>query len=146
MLKRLCLSSLVLLCAVSLLFAGETVESSRVRDRAGRMIQPRVIVPDSCAWPNLTVLANGTLVATIFNQPSHGSVEGDVECWGSHDQGQNWSKLGTAAPHEPRTNRMNVAAGLAANGDLVVRDPDGSESERGGERHRDNSKEDVSFH
>ena len=30
------------------------------------------------------------------------------------------NKGGTPAPHEPGTNRMNVAAGLAANGDLVV--------------------------
>jgi hypothetical protein len=59
-------------------------------------------------------------IATIFNQPCHGLWEGDVECWASEDGGRTWRLRGTPAPHEPGTNCMNVAAGLAANGDLVV--------------------------
>ncbi len=71
-----------------------------------------------CAWPNLTQLPDGTIVASIFNQPCHGRWEGDVECWASED-GRFWSRRGVPAPHEPGTNRMNVGAGLAANGDLL---------------------------
>jgi hypothetical protein len=82
-------------------------------------IERFVAIDNVCAWPNLTVLPNGTLVATIFNQPSHGLQSGDVECWGSSD-GRFWKRLGTPAIHEPETIRMNVAAGLARNGDLVV--------------------------
>jgi len=82
--------------------------------------QPMVAVDHVCAWPNLTVLGDGAVVATIFNQPSHGSVAGDVECWATTDGGRTWHKRGTPAPHEPETNRMNVAAGRANNGDLVV--------------------------
>ena len=78
-----------------------------------------IAIDNVCAWPNLTVLRDGTLVATIFNQPSHGSLTGDVECWASQD-GRFWKRVGTPAPHEPDTNRMNVAAGLALNGDLLV--------------------------
>ena len=82
-------------------------------------IQRFVAIDNVCAWPNLTVLEDGTIVATIFNQPSHGQMEGDVECWASSD-GRFWTYRGTPAPHEANTNRMNVAAGLANNGDFVV--------------------------
>ncbi len=91
-----------------------------VRTSDGRKAEPRVAVDNVCAWPNLTVLPDGAIVATIFNQPSHGQVAGDVECWATRDGGKTWQKRGTPAPHDPDTNRMNVAAGLAQNGDLIV--------------------------
>jgi len=91
-----------------------------VRAKDGQTPKPIVAVDNVCAWPNLTVLRDGAVVATIFNQPSHGSVPGDVDCWASVDGGKTWEKRGTPAVHEPDTNRMNVAAGLAGNGDLVV--------------------------
>jgi len=91
-----------------------------VQTREGQRPEPVVAADNVCAWPNLTVLEDGTIVATIFNQPSHGSVAGDVECWASEDHGATWQKVGTPAPHEPDTNRMNVAAGRAKNGDLLV--------------------------
>ncbi|HRU05282.1 MAG TPA: sialidase family protein [Candidatus Brocadiia bacterium] len=78
-----------------------------------------IAIDNVCAWPNLTKMPDGEVVATIFNQPCHGRWEGDVECWASKD-GRFWRKRGVPAPHEPGTVRMNVAAGLAANGDLVV--------------------------
>jgi len=78
-----------------------------------------IAIDNVCAWPNLTVLEDGTIIATIFNQPSHARRVGDVECWASKD-GHFWEKRGTPAVHEPNANRMNVAAGLAGNGDLVV--------------------------
>lgn len=40
-------------------------------------------------------------------------------CYTSID-GRFWDLRGTVAPHEPGTNRMNVAAGRAGNGDLLV--------------------------
>lgn len=79
-----------------------------------------VSIDNVCAWPNLTTLPDGTQIATIFNKPSHGRMQGDVECWVSTDGGKFWEKRGTPAPHKPMTNRMNVAAGLAGNGDLIV--------------------------
>ncbi len=78
-----------------------------------------VAIDNVCAWPNLTVLPDGTITAIIFGKPSHGQMEGDVECWASTD-GELWEKRGRPAPNEPQTNRMNVAAGLAKNGDLLV--------------------------
>jgi hypothetical protein len=73
-----------------------------------------------CAWPNLQRLPDGTLVATIFNQPCHGEWEGDLDCWASADSGRSWKFHGRPGPHEPRTNRMNCAVGQAFNRDLVV--------------------------
>ena len=79
-----------------------------------------IAIDDVCAWPNLTLMPDGSVTTVIFNQPCHGSWEGDVDVWGSEDQGRTWTKRGVAAVHEPTTNRMNVAAGLARNGDLLV--------------------------
>lgn len=82
-------------------------------------VQRVVAVKDVCAWPNLTLLPDGTVAAVIFNQPSHGMQEGDLECWVSRD-GIHWEKRGQVTHHEPGTARFNHAAGLAHNGDLVV--------------------------
>ena len=80
----------------------------------------RVAVDNVCAWPNLTVLPDGTIAAVIYSLPSHGGGEGDAQCWASEDEGQTWKLRGIPAPHDSGTCRMNVAAGLARNGDLVV--------------------------
>jgi hypothetical protein len=78
-----------------------------------------VAIDNVCAWPMLATLRDGTLVAIIHNRPSHGLMEGEVECWASRN-GEFWEKRGRPAPHEPDTVRMNHAAGLARNGDLLV--------------------------
>jgi len=116
--KKLLLAAVVLAipCAVR---SAET-SLPRVRDRDGKVPEPIVAVDNVCAWPNLTRLPDGAVLATIFNQPSHGSVAGDVDCYASTDGGRSWQKRGTPAAHEPDTNRMNVAAGLTTGGDLLV--------------------------
>lgn len=73
-----------------------------------------------CAWPNLQQLPDGTIIASIFNQPCHGQWEGDLDCWASTDGGDTWSFRGRPAAHEPGANRMNCAAGFANNGDMLV--------------------------
>ena len=78
-----------------------------------------VAIDNVCAWPNLTLMPDGSVVATIFNRPYHGLDVGDVECWSSRD-GRLWEKRGSPAVHEGQSNRMNVAAGLAHDGSLVV--------------------------
>ena len=84
------------------------------------ILQRYISIDNVCAWPNISRLKDGSLIATIYNKPAHGRMQGDVECWVSNDGGKFWTKRGTPAPHEPMTNRMNVAAGLANNGDLIV--------------------------
>lgn len=79
-----------------------------------------IAIDNVCAWPNVKLLPDGSLVAVIFNQPSHGGVEGDVEAWSSRDGGKIWKLAGVPAPHEPGTLRVNHAAGLAHDGSLVV--------------------------
>jgi len=84
------------------------------------VVETHVAIQGVCAWPNLQRLKDGTLLVFIFNQPCHGLWEGDLDCWASEDAGRTWRFRGRVAPHEPGTNRMNCAAGLANNGDLVV--------------------------
>lgn len=78
------------------------------------------VIDGVCAWPNLTLLPNGHLVATIFNQPCHGMWQGDLDCWGSSDGGWSWTFLGRPGAHKGETNRMNCAVGLSQQGDLLV--------------------------
>lgn len=114
---------LPLLFALTIPVQAETTaaELRRAVDRHGLQPVPVITALDHCAWPNLKLLKDGrTLAALIFNDPSHGHHPGDIECWLSSDGGATW-KLGSAATqHEPDTIRMNHAAGLAANGDLLV--------------------------
>lgn len=101
--------------------SGEYVlhKDTRVNGDTVSILEKYISIDNVCAWPNLTQLDNGSVIATIFNQPSHGRGEGDVETWVSED-GRFWDKQGTPTNHEPGTNRMNVAAGLSASGDLIV--------------------------
>ncbi len=82
-------------------------------------LEEAVAAENVCAWPNLTTLPDGTIAAILHNQPSHGQMEGDIECWTSAD-GLSWEKAGTVTRHEPGTVRMNHAAGLDAEGNLIV--------------------------
>ena len=84
-----------------------------------KSLQQVVAVKDVCAWPNLTLMNDGTIIAIFHNKPSHGQEEADVDCWASRD-GLSWEKRSTVTQHEPNTTRMNHAAGVAKNGDLVV--------------------------
>ncbi len=86
----------------------------------GDSVERYIAIDNVCAWPNLTLLPDGTLTATIYSQPVHGRWVGDVELWVSTDDGRLWQKRSAAVPAEPPGNRMDVAAGLAANGDLIV--------------------------
>ena len=79
-----------------------------------------IAVDNVCAWPNLTRMPDGEIIAVGFNQPCHASWEGDVECWASGDDGRMWERRGVPCVHDPGCNRMNHAAGLAHSGDLIV--------------------------
>ena len=79
-----------------------------------------VAVDNVCAWPNLTLLPDGTIAAVIYGHPSHLNGPGDVQCWTSRDGIGQWQLSGTVAAHDAESTRGNVAAGLAHNGDLVV--------------------------
>ena len=60
--------------------------------------ETHVAIQGVCAWPNLQKLPDGTIIATIFNQPCHGLWSGDVECWASTDEGRTWQLRGVPAP------------------------------------------------
>lgn len=101
--------------AVAFLFS----QAASAQEAGPANIRRFIAIDNVCAWPSLTVQRDGSIIATLHNEPSHGLHEGDVDCWGSAD-GEQWKKLGTPAAHEPDTIRMNHAAGLAKNGDMLV--------------------------
>ncbi|QDT97221.1 sialidase family protein [Gimesia aquarii] len=84
-----------------------------------KILHQVVAVENVCAWPNLTLMPDGTIIVIFHNKASHGQQEGDIDCWASTD-GVKWKKRSTVTRHQPNTVRMNHAAGLAKNGDLVV--------------------------
>jgi len=93
----------------------------RVIDRQGEPAKPRVAIDKVCAWPHLMKLRDGTIVATIHNQPSHLQQPADVECWSSRDGESEWKRLGVPAPRDDQeAARGMFAAGIANNDDLVV--------------------------
>ena len=79
-----------------------------------------VAVDNYCAWPNLTILPDGSVGAMIFNRPSHGGTEGDIELWVSPDGRAPWTKRSTVSAHAPGTVRMNLAGGSGKDGALVA--------------------------
>jgi len=107
----------------ALVYADQSTDTKLyVLDRSGNYAQPRVVVPGICAWPNLTILPDGSIAAIVFNQPSHGRLPGEVDCWVTKDGGELWERRASPISHEPgtMTNRMNHAAGLTGAGDLLV--------------------------
>ncbi len=115
-----------MIVALSLLFwsdiatAAETIEPTLGQGQS--MVEYHAVaIEDVCAWPNLTAMADGAIVVTLFNKPSHGKEPGDTECWATTDKGRTWVRRGTAAPREKAEYaRMNFAAGRTPSGDLIV--------------------------
>lgn len=92
-----------------------------VKDSTGKQPFPIIAIDNLAAWPNFTLMKDGTIVALIYNQPAHFSLPGDLDCWASTDNGVTWKKRGTVAPRDTKkAGRGNVAAGLAHNGDLIA--------------------------
>lgn len=79
-----------------------------------------VSIRDVCAWPKLTMLGEHTLIAAIYNQPSHGARPGDVDIYVSEDGGISWGKRGTPTKHSATTGRLNHAVGVTRSGQLIV--------------------------
>jgi Na+/melibiose symporter-like transporter len=67
--------TIILLCAALYFITG--VAANGVAIGAGRLLF-NIAIDNVCAWPNLTKLPDGAIIATIFNQPCHGLWEGDV--------------------------------------------------------------------
>ncbi|MBI85486.1 MAG: hypothetical protein CMJ81_20020 [Planctomycetaceae bacterium] len=112
---------ILLLMSISLCSVTAAADPRSPSQTDPARIETRVAIQGVCAWPNLQRLDDGTLLVFIYNQPSHGKFEGDIDCWASEDSGQTWRFRGRAVPHgEPRTTRMNCAVGVAGNGDLIV--------------------------
>ena len=84
------------------------------------ILERYVAIDGKCAWPNLTLMKDGSIVATIFGEPCHQLWEGSAECWTSSDGGRLWSFLSVPAHHEPGRTRGDLAAGLTREGAFVA--------------------------
>ena len=81
-----------------------------------------VAVDNGGLWPVLTVLPGGEIVAAVYDHPSHGYGNGNIELWASTDGGSLWKRRSTVSDHEqnPGYVRMNHAIGRNKSGDLVA--------------------------
>ncbi|MBI1301097.1 MAG: hypothetical protein GC137_05480 [Alphaproteobacteria bacterium] len=126
--RKQCIGLLIALLASSLAEGKISVNSDSLRgsishkplSKKVEILHRFISIDNVCAWPNLTTLPDGTRVATIFNHPSHARMEGEVACYISSDDGKFWTLQGKPTPNDPRTNRMNVAAGASKSGDMLV--------------------------
>jgi len=85
-----------------------------------RILSQELAVKDVCAWPKLTLLKDGTVIAAIYDQATHGQTPGDVAIWASSDGGLTWELRGKATQHKGNQGWFNHALGVAGNGDLLV--------------------------
>lgn len=79
-----------------------------------------LITRETCAWPNLFSLDHQHIGAVIFNKPSHGLEEGDLDLWVMKRDDYTWKYRGRPAPHEPGENRMHAACGVDPDGTIIV--------------------------
>ena len=101
--------------------AGSRAQTSRWYEEPHPQVKGRYLAIDNvCAYPNMTRLDDGALIAAIYNQPTHGGPNGDIECWASEDGGRFWKFRGTAAPHEPGLSHLQACIGTAHDGSLLV--------------------------
>lgn len=70
-----------------------------------------IAIDNVCAWPNLTLLPDGVIIAAIYNQPCHGTWEGDLECWSS--AGLSFLGLGVLPPTSSWGSMLNAANSMA---------------------------------
>ena len=76
------------------------------------ILERYVAIDNKCAWPNLTLMPDGSIVATIFGEPCHQLWEGSSECWISTDGGRLWSFLSVPAQHAPSRTRGGPGGGI----------------------------------
>ena len=84
-----------------------------------RMHERYVAVDNVCAWPNIKLLPSGEVGAFIYNRPSHGKEEGDIELWVSNAGSSPWKRKSVVTAHVANTVRMNAAAGILSDGTVV---------------------------
>ena len=104
----------------SLHLANLAQQQETTKKRKFDNLERYVAIDNKCAWPNLTLMPDGSIIATIFSQPTHHQWEGDIECWISKDGGKIWSFLSVMSPHAPGTNQISAAVGLTHSGSLVA--------------------------
>ena len=100
------------------LFAAAAV---RAADAPPTVEFSSVVAKGGGLWPQVQVLADGTLLAFGYNAPAHTTLPGDVDAWASADGGKTWSLRGTAAARpDAKANMCHWASGFSTKGELLV--------------------------
>ena len=100
------------------LFAAAAV---RAADAPPTVEFSSVVAKGGGLWPQVQVLADGTLLAFGYNAAAHTTLPGDVDVWASSDGGKTWSFRATAAARpDANANMCHWASGLSAKGELIV--------------------------
>ena len=84
------------------------------------ILQRFIAVDNKCLWPQLRMNENEKIYMTGFNQPCHGMVEGDVDCYTSDDGGMSFQFKGIPVVHEKGCNRMNHTSGFTHMGEFIT--------------------------
>lgn len=84
------------------------------------ILHRETVVRDSGLWPKLSLHPDGSIFVSFYNQPSHGRLPGDVECWVRRPNQSGWFFCGRVTAHRPNTAHLNHAMGIDAMGNLLV--------------------------
>ena len=73
---RIVCAAIVMLVSLDPLLTTVLAETNKhyVRTKQRETPKPSIAMDNVCAWPNLTVMYDGEIIATIFNKPSHGKI------------------------------------------------------------------------
>ena len=69
-------------------YADAIQQTKPAEERRMDGLERYVAIDNKGNWPNLTLMPDGSIVATVFGEPAHGLWEGSPECWISRDGGK----------------------------------------------------------
>ena len=112
------MSRIITLIIATALFA---VVFTRAADAPPAVEFTAIVAKGGGLWPQVQVLADGTLLAFGYNAPAHTTLPGDVDAWASADGGKTWALRATAAARpDAKANMCHWASGFTAKGELLV--------------------------
>ncbi len=83
-------------------------------------VEHYIAVNNGANWPNLTLMPDGSIVAAVYNKPSHLLHAGEVDFYSSTNGGRTWTFSGSPFKHKQGVARGNLAAGVSHDGALIA--------------------------
>ena len=66
--------------AVTVLIGCTGIGVAQEASTEPRQISRYVAIDNICAWPALVATPSSEIIAIVHNRPSHGQMEGEIEC------------------------------------------------------------------